>query len=106
MKKLILLCTMFTWMVNYAADGNLALYRTTNKVISTWENKTVFYTSDKTCFTEIEQVTLYADFTSVKTKKVVPCDKPATPEKFNVQNSTIKQPYAELPNLNEQLAQR
>ena len=106
MKKLILLCMMFSRMVNYAADDNLALYRTTNKVISTWENKTVFYTSDKTCYTEIEHVTLYADFTSVKTKKVVPCEKPATPEKYNVQNVMVKQPYSELPAMNDQLAQR
>lgn len=106
MKNLILLCILFTALTNYAADDNLALYRTTNKVISTWENKTIFYTSDKTCHVEIEYVTLYADFTSLKTKKVVPCDKPGTTEKFNVQHVTVKQNYAELPNANEQLAQR
>ncbi len=106
MKNLILFCIMFAALTNYAADHNLVLYRTANKVISTWENKTVFYTSEKKCYTEIELVTLYADFTSVKVKKVVPCEKPSTTEKFNVQNESVKQTNPELSNTNELLAQR
>jgi hypothetical protein len=78
MKK-ILICLMFSWMMNFATD-NRNSKNTNTELTGSWQHKTNYYSGKNICYTEIENFYFYSDNSCVRTKITTSCDRPQSIE--------------------------
>lgn len=74
MKKLILICMMFSWVMNFAADKNGIIQKPNADLIGSWQCKTTYYTGNTSCYTETENFYFFSDNSCVKTKNTSQCN--------------------------------
>ena len=79
MKKMILICLMFSWMMNFATD-NKTNKNTNAELIGSWQHKTNYFSGKNICYTEIENFYFYSDNSCVKTKSTTSCEGPQSKE--------------------------
>ncbi len=84
MKKMILICLMFSTMMNFATDNKNS--KTPNAdLVGSWQHKTNYYTGNNVCYTEIENFYFYSDNSCVRTKSTNQCDRPQSTESSSVE---------------------
>ncbi len=81
---MILICLMFSRMMNFATDKTSQL-KPNAELIGSWQHKTNYYNGNHVCYTEIENFYFYSDNSCVRTKSTTQCDRPQSME-----NSTIE----------------
>lgn len=72
MKKLILICMMFSTVMNYAADKSQAL-KPNAELLGSWQYTTNYLSNGATCYAQVDNYYFYSDNTCVKESKVVNC---------------------------------
>ena len=88
MKKVILICMMFSTMMNYAADKKATLKPNT-ELIASWQYKTTYLSNGAVCTSQIDNYYFYSDNTCVKESKVMNCRTNIEVKNNSVQRYTI-----------------
>lgn len=87
MKKLILICTMFSTMMNYATDKTNT--KSNAELMTSWQYKTTYMSNGKACYTEVDNYYFYSDNTCVKECNANKCNSSAVQKSSTVQRWTI-----------------
>ena len=93
---MILICLMFSTMMNFATDNKNS--KTPNAdLVGSWQHKTNYYTGNNVCYTEIENFYFYSDNSCVRTKSTTQCDRPQSTESSSVEKwMVVKNNIADL----------
>lgn len=88
MKKLILICMMFSTVMNYAADKTTTL-KPNSELLASWQYKTTYLSNGEVCTAQVDNYYFYSDNTCLKETKVMNCQTNLEQKSNTVQRYTI-----------------